>query len=253
MDTIIDTKESTVNTQTDDGEMAVVITEPVKSPKGGEWPTVLWFIDLPGIRPATREAMARLASSGYRVVTPDLHHRIGRLMFKEPSDLQDSEARQQMLGWREAMTDDQIQHDGECALAAAGVHENTRFATIGFCLGARAVYRVIQNAAGRVVAGSCFHPSYLADDAPDSPHLSVTEYSTPMFLGIGEADQVQTMAMHQRFLDAVAPLSHVEVATFPGVDHGFTWPGYPNYDENAAETSWSRTIELFARAFQHGT
>ena len=69
-----------------------------------------------------------------------------------------------------------------------------------------------------------------------------------MYLGIGEADNVQSIAMHQPFLDAVAPLDHVEVVTFPGADHGFTWPGYPNYDETAASTSWAKTFEMFSQA-----
>ncbi|NIR40965.1 MAG: hydrolase, partial [Actinobacteria bacterium] len=45
------------------------------------------FIDAPGLRPATREFMARMASNGYRVVTPDLHHRHGRLLHFEPKDM----------------------------------------------------------------------------------------------------------------------------------------------------------------------
>lgn len=245
----MNTHERTIDTQTDDGEMAVVITEPTEASSDGDWPTVLWYIDLPGLRPATREGMAHLASHGYRVVTPDLHHRIGRLVFKEPKDMKEPGAREAMYGWLGAMSDAQIQHDGERALAAAGIAENTRFAAIGFCLGARAVYRVIQSSPERVVAGSSFHPSFLADDNPDSPHLSAAELTTPLYLGIGEADEVQSVAMHQRFLDAVAPLQHVEVDTFPGVDHAYTWPGYPNYNKDAAEISWSKTLKLFAEAF----
>ena len=55
--------------------------------------------------------------------------------------------------------------------------------------------------------------------------------------------------MHQRFLDAVAPLDHVEVAIYPGADHGFTWPGNATYHEIAAETSWTKTLAMFAAAF----
>ncbi|MEM8902599.1 MAG: dienelactone hydrolase family protein, partial [Actinomycetota bacterium] len=74
----------------------------------------------------------------------------------------------------------------------------------------------------------------------------------PLYLGIGEADEVQSIAMHQRFLDAVADLDHVDVRTFPGADHGYTWPGYPTYDETAAETSWTVTLEMIGSAFGRG-
>ncbi len=236
------TTERTVDVTTPDGEMAVVITRP----EGDEHvPTVLFYIDAPGLRPATREFMARMADEGYQVVTPDLHHRHGRLLHYEPKDMADPDARPTVMGWIASMTDDQIQADGDAALAAAGVGPDEKYAVIGFCLGARAVYRAMERNPDRVVAGAGWHPSFLVDDGPDSPHLTAGSLDRPLFLGIGEADEVQSIAMHQKFLDAVEGLDHVDVQTFPGADHGYTWPGYPTYDENAAETSWTRTLLMF--------
>ena len=244
-------REETIEASTDDGDMAVVVTRPVGEPDGGgDWPTVLYYIDAPGLRPATREFMARMAGHGYRVVTPDLHHRHGRLLHFEPKDAAaDPNARPTIMGWIASMTDDQIQHDGHAALAAAGVADETPYAAIGFCLGARAVVRAMERDGDRVVAGAGWHPSFLADDEPDSPHVTAGQLAQPLYLGIGEADQVQSIEMHQRFLDAVAGLDHVEVLTFPGADHGYTWPGYPTYDETAAETSWTTTLAMFGAAF----
>lgn len=238
----MDVQEQTIDTKTDDGEMAVVITQPVGAPDGAaDWPTVLLFIDAPGLRQATRDFMGRMAGEGYRVVTPDLHHRHGRLLVPG--------GREEVMGWIASMTDDQIQHDGKCALEAAGVHDDVPYVAIGFCLGTRAVFRAIEQNPDRVLAGSCWHPSFMADDKPDSPHLTANQITRPMYLGIGEADEVQSIAMHQPFLDAVAPLDNVEVMTFAGADHGFTWPGTPTYHETAAETSWAKTLAMFAAAF----
>ncbi|MGI9606953.1 MAG: dienelactone hydrolase family protein [Acidimicrobiales bacterium] len=246
----MDVREETIDTSTDDGEMAVVITEPTDARDDGEWPTVLLFIDAPGLRPATREFMARLAGNGYRVITPDLHHRHGRLLFFEPADVANNpEARPTIWGWIGSMTDDQIQHDGDRALAAAGVDPGASIAVIGFCLGARAVYRAMEGNPTRVLCGAGWHPSFLADDGADSPHLTAGDLDQPLYLGIGEADEVQSIAMHQPFLDAVADLVYVDVRTFPGADHGYSWPGYPTYDEAAAETSWATTLAMFEAAF----
>jgi len=246
----METVERTIDAMTDDGEIAVVVTEPSSPPASGDWPSVGLFIDAPGLRPATTEWMARMAGEGYRVVTPDLHHRNGRLLHFEPADMaEDPSRRNQVMAWIASMTDDQIQHDMDVALAAAGVAEETPIAVIGFCLGARAVYRSIQRNPGRVVAGASWHPSFLADDEADSPHLTASQLTTPLYLGIGEDDEVQSIAMHQRFLDAVADLGHVDVTIFPGADHGYSWPGYPSYNENAAETSWTKTLALFSAAF----
>lgn len=241
-------RETTLDVTTDDGEMAVVVARPDDD---ATYPVVLYFIDAPGLRPATREFMHRMAEAGYVVVTPDLHHRHGRLLFFEPGDMaSNADARPTMGRWIQSMTDDQIQHDGACALAAAGVGSSTPYATIGFCLGARAVVRAMEREPARVVAGAGWHPSFLADDEADSPHLTAAALAQPLYLGIGEADQVQSIAMHQRFLDAVEPLDHVAVHTFVAADHGFTWPGYPSYDETAAETSWTHTLQMFATAFE---
>ncbi|WP_040491789.1 dienelactone hydrolase family protein [Ilumatobacter nonamiensis] len=246
----METREEIIDTSTDDGDMAVLVTRPTDdAPGDGDWPAVLLFIDAPGIRSATHEFAAKLAGEGYLVVVPDLHHRQGRLLNAMETAPPDGTTTQEMVwGWIAAMTDDQIQHDGDRALAAAGVSEDTPILTIGFCLGARAVFRRMMRDGDRVLAGAAWHPSFLADDEPDSPHQTADQLARPLYLAIGDADQVQSIEMHQRFLDAVAPLDHVVVEIFEGADHGFTWPGAPNYHEAASNGAWDATTALFARA-----
>ena len=243
----METSEQIIDTTTTDGDMAVLITEPTAA---GDWPTVLLFIDAPGVRPATHAFASKLASEGYRVVTPDLHHRHGRLCNAIDTAPPEGSSSQEMVwGWIASMTDDQIRSDADDALAAANVAPDAPLATIGFCLGARAVYRRMTAEPERVVAGAMWHPSFLADDEPDSPHLTAAELGTPLYVGIGTADQVQSIEMHQRFFDAVAPLDHVEVEIFDGADHGFTWPEHDNYHPAASDGSWEKTRVLFASAF----
>lgn len=242
----METREEIIDATTNDGEMAVLVTEPADD---GHWPVVLLFIDAPGIRSATHEFTAKLAAEGYRVVTPDLHHRQGRLLNALDTTPSEGTTTQEMVwGWIAAMSDDKIQHDADCGLAAAGVATDAPIVSIGFCLGARAVYRRLM-ADDRALAGSAWHPSFLADDDPDSPHLTVAQLAKPFFLGIGDADQVQSIAMHQRFLDAAEPNDNVTVEIFEGADHGFTWPGFPNHHEAAAAGSWVATTKMFAEAF----
>ncbi len=242
----METREEIIDTSTNDGQMAVLVTEPAAN---GEWPVVLLFIDAPGIRSATHEFASKLAGEGYRVVTPDLHHRQGRLLNALETAPPEGKSLQEMVwGWIAAMDDDEVQHDGDRGLAAAGVAADTPIVSIGFCLGARAVYRRLMSD-DRALAGATWHPSFLADDEPDSPHLTAASLAKPLYLAIGDADQVQSIAMHQRFLDAVESLDNVTVEIYEGADHGFTWPGFPNYHEAAATGAWSATTATFAAAF----
>ena len=243
----METRDEIIDTTTDDGEMAVLVTRPDDAI---EWPTVLLFIDAPGIRGATHQFAAKLAGEGYVVVTPDLHHRQGRLVnVVDTTPAEGTTVQEMVKGWIAAMTDEQIQHDADRALAATDVADDDRIVTIGFCLGARAVYRRMMAEPDRVLAGAGWHPSFLADDGDDSPHLTADRLDRPLYLGIGDLDTVQSIEMHQPFLDGAATNEKIIVEVHPGADHGYSWPGGPNYDEGAATRSWAATTTMFAAAF----
>jgi len=151
-----------------------------------------------------------------------------------------------------SLTDDGIQADLDAALGAIDLGDDEKLGTIGFCLGARAIYRTLMRLPDRFAVGATWHPSFLADDGNDSPHLTAAELTQPVYIGIGTADRVQSIEMHQRFFDAVEPLEHIEVDIFEGADHGYTWPSSPNYHEVAATTSWAKTTTLFAAHLSQG-
>jgi carboxymethylenebutenolidase len=212
----------------------------------GAWPRVVMFHDGPGVRSATHRFAAELAAAGYDVAVPDLYHRHGRLIGYEPheraADPTIGERLWQMMG---AMTDEDIQADLDATLATLGVAPTERLGTIGFCLGARAVFRTLMRLPDRFVVGAMWHPSFLVDGEPDSPHLTAQGLTRPLFIGIGDADRVQSIELQQPFFDATAALAHVELEILPGADHAFTWPDAPTYDEAAATRCFTRTTALF--------
>ena len=235
----------TIELDTDDGPMAMLHKHPGGSPPAGGWPTIIIFHDGPGIRNATHEFMEKLVDAGFRVATPDLYHRRGRLIGFEPWQVEEKpELREQMWGHLQSLTDEEIQHDLDVALAALDLPAAKKIGTIGFCLGARAVYRSITRMPELFGAGAMWHPSFLTD-APNPPNETAGALSVPLYIGIGTADTVQSIEMHQPFFDVVDPLDHVELAIFEGADHGYSWPGYASYHQLAAETSWTKTMALF--------
>lgn len=242
--------EEVIDAKTNAGEMAILVKQPAGDPDGGgAWPTVVIFHDGPGIRNATHTFMAKLATEGFRVICPDLYHRQGRLLGINPEDrAADPSLSEKMLTWLQSLNDDGIQDDFDRALKATRAAD--RIAVLGFCLGARAAIRSMMRLPDRIVAGATWHPSFLVDSEPDSPHQTASGLTQPLYIGIGTADQVQSIEMHQRFFDVVEPLDNVEVEIFDGADHGFTWPDHPTYNEAAAEGCWDKTLALFNAALR---
>jgi len=230
---------------TNDGPMAMLHKQPAGDPPAGGWPVVVIFHDGPGIRNATHEFMEKLVVAGFRVATPDLYHRRGRLIGFEPAQVAAKpELRDELWGHLQSLTDEGIQHDLDVALAALDLPDGKKVGTIGFCLGARAVYRSITRMPDLFGAGAMWHPSFLTEE-PNPPNESAATLTVPLFIGIGTADTMQSIEMHQPFFDEVESLEHVELAIFDGADHGYTWPGYASHHQLAADSSWEKTIALF--------
>lgn len=244
----MDIIEEIIDVDTGDGSMAVSVKYPADD---RSHPTIAVFHDGPGMRESNHVFNRRLAAEGYRVVMPDLYHRHGRMIGWEPSEAT-GETRAQVMKMLQSLTDDGIQSDLDAALGAIDLAPDEKLGTIGFCLGARAIYRTLMRLPDRFAVGATWHPSFLADDGDDSPHLTAAGLAQPVYIGIGTADTMQSIEMHQRFFDAVAPLPHVEVEIFEDADHGYTWPSGPNYHEAAATGSWTKTVELFAAHLPQG-
>lgn len=227
------------------GPMRVFVARPAE----GTPPTVLMFMDAPGFRNALYVFANKLADAGFQVVVPDLYHRDGPDHGFEPEAVAaDPALRPEMMRLLGSLTDDGIQADGIDALKAAGTDSGTPIAVIGFCLGARAVHRAMQRGEHNVVAGAMWHPSFLADDGEDSPHLTASAVA-PLYIGVGEQDKMQSIEMHQPYFDVIKEMEHVTLKTFANADHGFSWPDHATYDEEAATASFEHTVALFSSAF----
>jgi carboxymethylenebutenolidase len=240
----VDVDAEIIDADTPAGPMAILRKRPAAA---GSWPKVVMFHDGPGIRNATHAFAAKLAAEGYDVVVPHLYHRHGRLIGYAPAErAADPTLVDRLWELLRSLTDTGIQDDLDATLVAIGAGRDERLGTIGFCVGARAVARTLSRLPDRFVVGAMWHPSFLVDDEPDSPHHRAGGIRQPLFIGIGDADQMQPVAAHRAFFDAVAPLPHVEVEIYPGADHGYTWEGWPTFDAGAAEGSFAKTRRLFA-------
>ena len=243
-----DVQESILETVSDGEPLAVPRMRPSA---GGPHPLIVMFMDKPGIREALHVFGRRLAGHGYDVILPDLYHRHGRMIGYGPAEAADNPgAQDHMMTLLRSLTDEGIQNDLDAALDAvaadrpAGSMESV--GCIGFCLGARAVFRTMMRLPSQFTAGAMWHPSFLVDDEADSPHLTAASLAGSLYAGFGEADRMMTVAGMQPFIEAVSALGdRAVVDILPGADHAYTWPDAHTYNEAAAERAWSQTLTLF--------
>ena len=243
-------QESILETVSDGEPLAVPRMRPSD---GGTHPLVVMFMDKPGIREALRAFGRRLAGRGYDVILPDLYHRHGRMIGYGPEEAADDPgAQDHMMTLLRSLTDEGIQNDLDAALDAVGADRSVGSmepaACIGFCLGARAVFRTMMRLPGQFAAGAMWHPSFLVDGEPDSPHLTAGRLAGSLYAGFGEADRMMTVASMRPFIEAVSALGdRAVVDILPGADHAYTWPDAHTYNEAAAERAWSQTLTLFGK------
>ena len=244
-------QESILETVSDGEPLAVPRMQPAA---GGPHPLVVMFMDKPGIREALHVFGRRLAGHGYDVILPDLYHRHGRMIGYGPAEAAaDPGANDRMMELLRSLTDDGIQNDLDAALDAVAADRPAGSLApagcIGFCLGARAVFRTMMRLPEQFVAGAMWHPSFLVDGEPDSPHLTAGQLSGSLYAGFGEADRMMSVASMRPFIEAVSGLGdRAVVDVLPGADHAYTWPDAHSYNEAAAEQAWSQTLALFSDA-----
>ena len=243
--------EDIMDVQTPDGPMAVLRKRPRDHVARRR---VVMFHDGPGIRGATHEFARKLAGASYDVTVPDLYHRHGRMIGYELAEREaDPTLVDQLWTLVRSLDDQEIQDDLDGVLRHLEIPAHEPLATIGFCLGARAVFRTMMRLPERFVAGAMWHPSYLVDDDPTSPHLTAHELHGALFVGLGGADEMQPVEIQQPFLDAISSLDDTEVRVYPNAGHGYTWPGWPNYNKAASDDSFRQTNAAFARDAQSTT
>ncbi|MEM8708764.1 MAG: dienelactone hydrolase family protein, partial [Actinomycetota bacterium] len=218
--------EQIIDTDTADGPMAIVHA----ASEAGSTKRVLIFMDAPGIRGSLHAFAARLAEAGYEVAIPDLWHRHGRMIGFDPVD--DAEANQanrmKIMEMLATLDDAQVRMDRDAALDALGWTDGP-MGTIGFCLGARYVHKAMQELPDRFPVGAMWHPSFLTDDTDASPHLTVDQIGE-LWIGIGTADQVQSIEMHRRYFDAIEGMDDITLRIFDGAYDDIGDGGYSAAD-----------------------
>ena len=220
---------STIGYTTRDGEK---FSEYMIKPDGeGPFPGILLITAIFGIDDEMIELADAWAADGFIVSVPDIFWR------QIPGPTADMEV---AFGRMNDFDPDQGMKDIEDLLGDLRGHSecNGKVGILGFCFGGRYVH--LSAARLGVNAGAAFHGSGIGR------HLDETNKITcPMSLHFGEVDPVVPMEELKSIKEAYAGHTNVDIGIYDGVEHNFSMPYKPGYDEAAAKASRVAALDAF--------
>lgn len=221
----------------DDGNMKLHVSLPES---GGPSPGVIVIQGQGGVDNFIQEATRMLARAGYVAVAPDLYHR-------DPPDCKDDGPTR-----RARLRDVTIIRDVNAAASFLKAHkqvDSERLGIVGFCMGGRVVY-LMAAANPDLKAGVMYYGGNIMQpwgDGP-SPFERTPAIHCPILGHFGEEDD-NPSPEDMRKLDAELTRWGKVHRFYPyaGAGHAFANIGSPKYRAHAADASWPRTFDFFAR------
>jgi carboxymethylenebutenolidase len=183
-----------------------------------------------GLTPPIREAARRIAREGYIVLAVDLYG--GRTAATVP------EAQALMRELVDAP--DQVRDNIRQAYTYLERYALApRIGSIGWDLGGRWSLQTAIMMADQLDAAVMFYGSVETDEAV------LDTLNMPLLGLFGEQDASVPILSVQEFRSTLTRLGKpAEVRIYSGVDHGFFFPGSPNYSPIAADDAWLRSLTL---------
>ena len=241
--------------RTDDGAMDTFVCHP---DEGGPFPTVIMYMDAPGMREELRDMARRIGTVGYHVLLPNLYYRTGRegnYGFDLARIRVDNDEREKMFGVMRTLTNGRIVADTAPLLTFvrdAAAAADGPVGCVGYCMSGQFVVAAAAAYPDNFTAVASYYGVGLVTDADDSPHLAADKISAEVYLAFASDDPY----VPQRILDALpgimegAGVNH-RIEVYPETEHGFAFPQRPAYRKAAAERHWERMFSLFARRLQN--
>jgi len=218
----------------------------------GPWPAIVLYMDAPGIREELRNMARRIAKQGYACLLPDLYHRYGKLRFDLPkrSDAMSNVIKAAYL----SLNDSNIDEDTAGCIGFLDAQPEVRpgkIGSIGYCMSGRFVTTAARSFPDRFACAVSMYGTRLVVDEPDSPHLDLKGIKAEMYYAFGTLDQTTPPDYIDTFTRCLDDFGvNYTMDIFEGADHGFAFVERAPYDPEAAEISWTKTFDLFARTLR---
>lgn len=237
--------EADVTIATPDGQCDAYFVHP----STGTAPAVLFWPDIFGLRPATRQMSKRLAESGYAVLAVNQFYRTQ----KAPTASNGTTTPiAELMPLARSLNETTHTTDAKAFIAwldtQPSVATNRKVGTQGYCMGGPMAFRTAAAVPDRVGAVASFHGGGLVTDQPNSPHLQAAKTSAHFLVAVAENDDqrapTEKDVLKQTFATANRP---AEIEVYAAA-HGWCPPDSRVYNEPLAEKAWSRLLALYSTA-----
>ena len=256
--TASDMVDTDVEIKTADGSCDAALIHP----KGrGQWPGVILFVDVFGLRPTMRDMAKRLAANGYTVLVPNPYYRTTKAPgLPMDLDFTSAEDRAKIAKVRAPMTDAAVMSDSTAYVkfldAQAMVKKKAKMGVFGYCMGGPMTMQAAAANPLRIGAGGSFHGGGVVTDKPDSPHLKVPQMKAQFYFAIAANDDQRQPDAKVKLAEAFKAANLPETQeVYAGCNHGWCVKDMPNgadgkplYNEAGAEKAWGELTALYKRA-----
>lgn len=206
----------------------------------GPFPAVVVAQAAGGLDEFIQTIVDRLAARGYAAVAPNLYHRT-------TSEIEEATGKTR----RELLDDAEIAADINATVDFLRQHssiEGEKIGLTGFCMGGRVVWlAATTNPHFKAVV-----PYYGGNikvpwgKATQSPFELTSQINCPMMFHFGELDINPSLLDMASFDEELARLDKPhQFFSYPGADHRFMDHTFTQYQKEAAELSWTRTLAFF--------
>jgi carboxymethylenebutenolidase len=212
--------------------------ELVRPKGGGKHPAVLVIMEAFGLNDHIRDVARRIAAEGYVALAPDVYYRLGKGCAAGYGDLQKA------IGWMTSLKDDEIVADLKAAITHLEKQDDVRADRIGitgFCMGGRISYLAAAEIPDGIKATAPFYGGGIAIDR-------TAKVKAPVLAFFGEKDGFIPLSVTEELRAALQrEKKQGEVIVYPGADHGFFCNERASYQKAAADDSWRRLKDFFAK------
>jgi len=222
------------------------------APGEGQYPGLLFYTDIFGVRPANQGMAQRIAGQGYVVLMPNVFYRYGKPPFAdasfkwgEPDSMKIINGLFASLGG--AMMEQDAPVYVEALVNRPEVSEG-KIAAVGYCFTGAMALRTAAVSADSIAAAASFHGGLLVTDAPDSPHSRIPGVKGELYFGHAVEDPLMPPDAIEKLNDTLKAWGgRYQSEVYEGARHGWTVPGRDIYNPTQAERHYRKLFDLLKR------